>query len=169
LAVPGTAIGFALIVIYLNWPGNLTGFYGTAMILLVAYLARFIPIGVRNGQSGLLQIAPELEEAARVSGSTEFGALMRITIPLMLPMLVYTWLLVFILAIPELSASIILRGFGTQTVATSLLSVWNGNGGLAVACAYGVCIFAVVSALFLLAALVGRRSPAIRKSIFGGG
>jgi iron(III) transport system permease protein len=169
LAVPGTAIGFALIVVYLNWPGNLTGFYGTPAILLVAYLARFIPIGVRNGQTALMQIAPELEEAARVFGSSEAGALMRITIPLMLPVVIYTWLLVFILAIPELSASIILRGFGTQTVSTSLLGVWNGNGGLAVACAYGVCIFVVVPFLFLLAVLVGRRSATVRSSLFGVG
>ncbi|SDX05403.1 ABC transporter permease [Roseicitreum antarcticum] len=167
LAVPGTAIGFALIVVYLNWPGNLTGIYGTPAILLVAYLARFIPIGVRNGQTALLQIAPELEEAARVFGSSEAGALLRITIPLMLPVIIYTWLLVFILAIPELSASIVLRGFGTQTISTSLLGVWNGNGGLAVACAYGVCIFAVVSALFMLAAFAGRRSAAVSNSLFG--
>lgn len=162
LAVPGTAIAFALIVIYLNWPANLTGFYGTPAILLVAYLARFIPIGVRNGQTALLQISPEIEEASRIGGAGEAGTLLRITIPLMLPVVVYTWLLVFILAIPELSASIILRGFNTQTISTSLLAVWNGNGGLAVACAYGVCIFAAVSLLFLLAALVGRRSAAMR-------
>jgi iron(III) transport system permease protein len=162
LAVPGTAIAFALIVIYLNWPGNLTGFYGTPAILLVAYLARFIPIGVRNAQTGLLQISPEIEEAARVFGSSEAGALMRITMPLILPVVAYTWILVFILAIPELSASIILRGFNTQTISTSLLSVWNGNGGLAVACAYGVCIFAGVSLLFVLAAFFGRRSALLR-------
>jgi iron(III) transport system permease protein len=169
LAVPGTAIGFALIVVYLNWPGNLTGIYGTPAILLAAYLARFIPIGVRNGQTALIQIAPELGEAARVFGSTEAGALVRVTLPLMLPVVIYTWLLVFILAIPELSASIILRGFGTQTVSTSLLGVWNGNGGLAVACAYGVCVLAVVSALFVLAVLAGRRSTTLQGSLFGEG
>jgi iron(III) transport system permease protein len=167
LAIPGTAIAFALIVLYLNWPGNLTGLYGTPGILLVAYLARFIPIGVRNGQTGLLQIAPELEESSRVFGSSEAGALFRITLPLIMPVLAYTWILVFILAIPELSASIVLRGFNTQTISTSLLSVWNGNGGLAVACAYGVCIFAGVSLLFLLAALVGRRSPVLKELGFG--
>jgi iron(III) transport system permease protein len=167
LAIPGTAIAFALIVIYLNWPGNLTGFYGTPAILLVAYLARFIPIGVRNAQTGLLQISPELEEAARVFGSSEPGALMRVTVPLILPVVVYAWILVFILATPELSASIILRGFNTQTISTSLLGVWNGNGGLAVACAYGVCVFAGVSLLFLLASLVGRRSAVMRGLGFG--
>ncbi|VVT05101.1 iron ABC transporter permease [Rhizobium sp. EC-SD404] len=167
LAVPGTAIAFALIVIYLNWPGNLTGIYGTPTILLVAYLARFIPIGVRNGQTALLQISPEIEESSRVFGATELQTLLRITLPLITPVVIYTWLLVFILAIPELSASIILRGFSTQTISTSLLSVWNGNGGLAVACAYGVCIFVSVSLLFLIAALVGRRSALMRGFTIG--
>ena len=84
----------------------------------------------------------------------------------MLPAIVYTWLLVFILAVPELSSSIVLRGFNTETVSTSLLRVWNGNGGLALACAYGFSIFVTVSLLFGLAALVSRRSGAARSTGF---
>ncbi|KAA0970171.1 iron ABC transporter permease [Aureimonas fodinaquatilis] len=162
LAIPGTALAFALVVVYLTWPMNMLGFYGTPMILLVAYLARFIPLGVRNSQTTLLQIAPELEEASRVFGASEFKTLLRITVPLMLPAIVYTWLLVFIMAIPELSASVILRGFGTQTLSTALLGIWNGNGGLAVASAFGMTIFAVVGALFGLATFVARRTGAMR-------
>jgi iron(III) transport system permease protein len=158
LAIPGTALAFALVVVHLNWPLNALGFYGTPAILLVAYLARFVPIGVRNSQSGLLQISPELEEAARVFGAGEFKALLVITVPLLLPSIIYTWILVFIMAIPELSASIILRGFGTQTIATSLIGIWSGNGGLAVASAYGISLFAVVGSLFGAAALILRRS-----------
>ena len=158
LAIPGTALAFALVVAYLNWPLNMLGFYGTPMILLVAYLARFVPIGVRNSQSGMLQIALELEEASRVFGAGEFTTLLKVSLPLLLPSIIYTWILVFILAIPELSASIILRGFGTQTISTALLGIWSGNGGLAVASAFGITIFAVVSALFGLAALILRRS-----------
>ncbi|WP_116084897.1 iron ABC transporter permease [Tropicimonas sp. IMCC34011] len=160
LAVPGTALAFALIVIYLSEPFRLLGFYGTPAILLLAYLARFIPLGVRNSQSALLQVSPELEEASRVFGAGELSTLLRITLPLILPAFVYTFLLVFVLAIPELSASIVLRGFDTQTIATSVLSVWNGNGGLAVACAYGISIFVTVSLLFLLALLARRLAAA---------
>ncbi len=165
--MPGTALAFALVVIYLNWPGNLLGVYGTPAILLIAYLARFVPIGVRNSQTTLAQIAPEIEEASRVFGGSELGTLMRITVPLMFATIIYTWILVFILTIPELSASVILRGFSTQTVATSLLSVWNGNGGLAVACAYGICVLLAVSLLFLIAAIFGRRSTLMRDMGFG--
>ncbi len=148
LAVPGTALAFALIVLYLNEPFRSLGLYGTPIILLFAYLARFIPLGVRNSQSALVQVGPELEEASRVFGAGELATLLRITLPLILPAFIYTFLLVFVLAIPELSASIVLRGFNTQTISTSLLSVWNGNGGLAVACAYGISIFVTVSLIF---------------------
>jgi iron(III) transport system permease protein len=156
LAIPGTALAFALIVVYLNWPMNLLGFYGTPAILLIAYLARFIPVGVRNSQSTLVQIAPELEEASRVFGAGELSTVLCIVVPLLLPSIVYSWILVFIMAVPELSASVILRGFGTQTVSTALLGIWSGNGGLAVACALGMLIFAVVGFLFGLATLVAR-------------
>jgi iron(III) transport system permease protein len=162
LAIPGTALAFALIVLHLAWPVSLLGLYGTPFILLVAYLARFVPIGVRNSQSALLQIAPELEEASRVFGGSEAATLLRITAPLILPSVVYTWLLVFILAMPELGSSIILRGFGMQTLSTALLGIWSGNGGLAVASAFGMTIFVVVATVFGVAALVARRSPALR-------
>ncbi len=162
LAIPGTALAFALIVLHLAWPVSLLGLYGTPFILLAAYLARFVPIGVRNSQSALLQIAPELEEASRVFGASEWSTLLRITAPLILPSVIYTWLLVFILAMPELGSSIILRGFGMQTLSTALLGIWSGNGGLAVASAFGMTIFVVVGGVFGLAALVARRSPALR-------
>lgn len=162
LAIPGTALAFALVVLHLAWPISLLGLYGTPFILLAAYLARFVPIGVRNSQSALLQIAPELEEASRVFGASEWSTLLRITAPLILPSVIYTWLLVFILAMPELGSSIILRGFGMQTLSTALLGIWSGNGGLAVASAFGMTIFVVVGGVFGLAALVARRSPALR-------
>lgn len=162
LALPGTALAFALIVIYLNFPGNLLGIYGTPTILLFAYLARFLPLGVRNSQTTLVQIAPELEEASRLAGAGEAGTLLRITVPLLAPAILYTFVLVFILAIPELSASIVLRGFNTETISTSLLAAWNGNGGLAVASAYGIAIFAFVSALLFVATLIGRRAGVAR-------
>lgn len=162
LALPGTALAFALIVIYLNFPGNLLGIYGTPTILLFAYLARFLPLGVRNSQTTLVQIAPELEEASRLAGAGEAGTLLRITVPLLAPAILYTFVLVFILAIPELSASIVLRGFNTETISTSLLAAWNGNGGLAVASVYGIAIFAFVSALLFVATLIGRRAGVAR-------
>ena len=54
-----------------------------------------------------------------------------------------------------------LKGIHTQTLSTVLLDIWNGNGGLAMACALGITMFAAVSGLLLLALLVARRSRGV--------
>ena len=158
LAVPGTALAIALAVVYLNWPLNALGLYGSFGILFVAYLTRFVTFGVRTSQTTLMQLAPELEEASRVCGAGAVTTLVLITAPLMRQSLIYAWILVFILALPELSASVVLKGIHTQTLSTVLLDIWNGNGGLAMACALGITMFATVSALLLVAMAVARRS-----------
>jgi iron(III) transport system permease protein len=162
LAVPGTALAIALIVVYLNWPLNALGFYGSFGILFVAYLARFVTFGVRTSQSTLVQLSPELEEASRVAGAGGFKTMLTITAPIMRQSLIYTWILVFILALPELSASVILKGIHTQTLSTALLDIWNGNGGLAMACAFGMTMFGAVSLGLLAAVLIGRRSALLK-------
>ncbi|MCO5090371.1 iron ABC transporter permease [Bosea sp. (in: a-proteobacteria)] len=158
LAVPGTALGIALIVVYLNPPFNVLGFYGSFGILLVAYLTRFITFGVRTNQSTLVQLPPELEEASRVSGAGPLRTVFLITAPLMRHGLIYAWILVFILALPELSASVILKGLQTQTLSIVLLDIWNGNGGLASASAFGITMFVCVSSLLFIAAAIGKRA-----------
>jgi iron(III) transport system permease protein len=160
LAVPGTALAIALVIIFLNPPLNALGFYGSAGILFVAYIIRFITLGVRSSQAALLQTAPELEEAARVAGAGVLRTVVSITVPVLRHSLLYTWLLVFILTLPELSASVILKGVNTQTVSTVLLDVWNGNGGLASACALGMTIFGATAILLAAASFAGRRSGA---------
>ena len=158
LAVPGTALAIALIVVYLNPPLNVLGLYGSVGILLVAYLTRFVPFGTRASQSALMQLAPELEEASRISGAGALKTVLVITAPLVRHALVYGWILVFILALPELSASVILKGLDTQTLSTVLLDVWNGNGGLAAASAFGIAIFVCVGTLLLVARRIGKRA-----------
>lgn len=158
LAIPGTALGIALIVVYLNPPLNALGFYGSFGILFVAYLARFTSFGVRQSQSTLLQLPPELEEASRIAGAGGLKTVLAITAPLMRYGLLYAWLLVFILALPELSASVILKGIETQTLSVVLLDIWNGNGGLATASALGISMFVGVGALLLAASIMGRRA-----------
>lgn len=157
LAVPGTALALALVVVYLNPPFNALGFYGSFGILFVAYLTRYVTFGVRLNQSTLLQLPPELEEASRISGAGPLKTVAVVTAPLMRHALLYAWILVFILAVPELSASIILKGLDTQTLSTVLLDIWAGNGGPVTASALGITIFAGVTVLLVTASLIGRR------------
>lgn len=158
LAVPGTALAIALAVIYLNPPLNMLGLYGSFGILFVAYVTRFVTFGVRTSQSALIQLSPEFEEASRVAGANGLTTVAFITLPMMRQTFIYTWLLVFVLALPELSASIILKGIHTQTLSTVLLDIWNGNGGLAQACAFGMTMFVSVAAILGVAAALSRKA-----------
>ena len=59
--------------------------YGTLWILLIAFVTRYIPYGIRYTHSGLLQLHKELEEASYVSGASWFDSMRRIIVPLMTP------------------------------------------------------------------------------------
>jgi iron(III) transport system permease protein len=158
LGIAGTALAVGLIIMHLSTPFKSLALYGTLSILLLAYVSRLIAFGVRNSQSALIQINTELEEAARVHGASPLSAAMFVVLPLVKGALVYTWVLVFILAYPEISASVILRGLNTDVVSTALLDVWDGDGGLPVACALGVTILIIVGTPMLLLQALGGRS-----------
>src|SRR5262249_59843029 len=60
LTIPGLVLGVALLVVYLRVP---IGIYGTLWILLIAYMTRYLPYGMRYSSTSMFQIARELEES----------------------------------------------------------------------------------------------------------
>ncbi len=83
LLFPGIVMGLAIMRFYLIVPIPI---YGTLWILLVAFITRYIPYGIRYTHSGLLQLHRELEEAAYTSGASWSNAMRRITLPLLTPL-----------------------------------------------------------------------------------
>jgi iron(III) transport system permease protein len=158
LGVAGTAFAVGVIVLYLDTPVAALGLYGTLWILLIAYIGRYIPYGVRTAQVSLLQVSRELEEAARVAGGSQLRTLWDITLPLVRSGVLYAWILGFLQAFPEVSASAMLRGPNMDVASTALLAVYGQQYGLPTACALAVVIFVVVMALLWLAQQVGGRS-----------
>lgn len=158
LGIAGTALAAGLVIVYLHQPLSGLGFYATLWILLVAYVTRFIPFGVRYSQTALLQISTDLEEAARLSGANWFQTVWHILLPLIRRGVLYAWIVVFLSAFPEISASILLRNIGTDVVATAILDMWDGTGGLPAASALSVFVFLVLTVLILLAQRVSGRS-----------
>jgi iron(III) transport system permease protein len=116
--------------------------YGTMWILLVAYVARFVPLATRSANSTLRQIDPSLEEAARIAGASRLATLSRILLPLARPGLAVAFLLVFIPALSELSATILLYSSGTETIAVALFRL-NDLGQIEVVAALAVFTIAV--------------------------
>ena len=94
--------------------------YGTLWILLVAYVARFIPFATRSANATLRQIDPSLEEAARITGATWLHDHPARSGPAPRPGLLVAFLLVFIPAFGELSATILLYTGGTETIAVAI-------------------------------------------------
>ena len=112
-AVPHTVIAIAMILAWARPPVSL---YGTLWIILVAYLAVYLPFAVRTTNSTLQQVHDSLEEAAKASGARLFPRLRDIILPLARPGMIAGWILVFMPALRELTVSILLYAYHTETI-----------------------------------------------------
>jgi iron(III) transport system permease protein len=139
LGLPGTVMAVGVLLAFIRPPFAI---YGTMWILLVAYVARFVPLATRSANSTLRQIDPSLEEAARIAGASRLATLSRILLPLARPGLAVAFLLVFIPALSELSATILLYSSGTETIAVALFRL-NDLGQIEVVAALAVFTIAV--------------------------
>lgn len=145
LGLPGTVMAVAVILAFIRWPFMI---YGTVWIMLVAYVARFVPLAVRSANATLRQIDPSLEEAARITGATWGQTITRILLPLSRSGLIVAFLLVFIPALGELSATILLYSSGLETIAVAIFRL-NDLGQLEVVAALAVFTTVVILAVSL--------------------
>ena len=122
LGLPGIVVEVALIQFWLAMPIAL---YGTLAILLLAYVGRYIPLGVRAANASLRQVDPSLEESAQILGASWVTTLREITLPLIRPGLFAGWLLVFVPVIQELSASILLFSSSSITLAVAIYNLYE--------------------------------------------
>jgi iron(III) transport system permease protein len=143
LVVPGLVLAVSLLFVYLRSP---VGIYGTLWILLIAYVTRFMPHGVRFASAAMRQLSGELEDAARASGASWWQTFRRVVLPLIAPVLAAGWILVFILSMRELSSSILLYSPGTEVVPVRIWQQYQ-EGQFAAPAAVGVVLVAVLGAL----------------------
>jgi iron(III) transport system permease protein len=151
LIFPGVVMGVALIWVYLTLPIPI---YGTIWILLIAYVTRYLPYGMRASSAALLQIHRELEEAAETSGASWWRTFVAIILPLLRPGLLAGWIYVVIVSIRELSSSIFLWGPGSEVLSVYIFDLWN-TGHPQELSALGLML---VAGLFLLATVSRRLS-----------
>jgi iron(III) transport system permease protein len=122
LGLPGIVMAVALIQFWLAAAPIL---YGTLAILLLAYVGRYIPLGVRSANASLRQVDPSLEESAQILGASWTTTMREITLPLIRPGLFAGWLLVFVPVIQELSASILLFSSSSITLAVAVFNLYE--------------------------------------------
>jgi len=146
LGLPGTVMAVGVLLAFIRPPFAI---YGTIWILLVAYVARFVPLATRSANATLRQIDPSLEEAGRITGASWLRTMRLILLPLGRPGLIVAFLLVFIPALSELSATILLYTAGTETIAVAIFRL-NDLGRLEVVAALAVFTIAVILVVSLL-------------------
>ncbi len=122
VAIPGAVIAIAMMWAYIREPFNL---YHTIWIILLAYITRFLPFGVKAVSNAITQIHEELERAAAVSGANWFVVFWRVLVPLAMPGIVAGWIILFVSMMRELSASIMLFSSNNEVIGTILIQLYD--------------------------------------------
>ena len=116
-ALPGIVVALALVLVGARaWPA----LYQTLAMLVLAYVVLFLPQAIGATRAALLRIDPHVEEAARSLGRTPLAVLRTITAPLARSGVVAGALLVFLTAVKELPATLLLAPIGFETLATEI-------------------------------------------------
>ncbi|MGH7794639.1 MAG: ABC transporter permease [Candidatus Binatia bacterium] len=127
LVFPGIVMGIAILKMYLMLPIPV---YGTIWILVLAFIARYVPYGIRFSHSALLSLHKELEEGAMASGASWFQMVRHVVVPLIMPALLAGWIYIFLITFRELSIALLLYSPGSQVVAVTIWELWdNGHVG----------------------------------------
>jgi iron(III) transport system permease protein len=153
-AIPGTVIGVSYIMAFNFPPIELTG---TSIILIIVFVFRNMPVGVRGGIAAMSQLDSSLDEASVTLGANSFTTLRRVIIPLMGPAIMAALTYSFVRAITSVSAVIFLVS-AKHNMATSFIVGRVENGEFGIAIAYSaVLIITMLVAILLLQLLIGNR------------
>jgi iron(III) transport system permease protein len=159
LLLPGIVLGVAMMDVALRSPISL---YSTLTIVVIAFMVRYMPYGMRYTFTGVMQIHKELEESAGVSGASSITTLLRIVVPLLWPAILSGWLFVFLNSARELSIALILAGPDTKTIAVAVYDQAS-NGQFSEVAALGLLWTALMSIFAMAFFIVARR----RNGAFG--
>lgn len=127
-AVPGTVLAIGLLTPFVWIDTAVAKIFGSSGLFLMgsmaalvcAYAIRFLAISTGALEAGLARIPPSLEQASRLLGESSTGTLRRVHLPLLRPALAASALLVFVDAMKELPATLLLRPMNFDTLATWL-------------------------------------------------
>lgn len=147
IAIPGIVFGVGLFFAYTHPPLVI---YGTLAIMFIAFLTTELPIGFQQFQAAFRGIHIELEEASRILGASRLRALKDVIAPLIVTAVVSTWCFIFIAAIRELSAAVLLYTANTKVLSVVIYDL-NENGELGSIAVLGLLLLVVTFAIIALA------------------
>ena len=159
-AIPGTVLGVSYILAFNVPPVELTG---TGLIIVLCFMFRNLPVGVRAGTAAFKQLDKSLDEASLMLRASTAQTLFRVVLPLLKPALVAALVYSFVRAMTTVSAVIFLVTAENE-LATTYIIGRVGNGDYGVALAYCTVLIILMSlAIALIQFLVGERKLGRRK------
>jgi iron(III) transport system permease protein len=155
LAVPSTVVGVGLIALF-NRPGLVVDLYGTNAMLVVAGIARFLPLAALSMGSAIHSIPRSHEEAAATAGAGWLRTIAGVVVPQLARAAAATWVIVFVLAFGELGASILVVPPGGDTLPIRIYTLIANALPAQVAALALLQVIATLAPLLFLAALFRR-------------
>ena len=161
-SIPGILLGMSVLWLILASP-LLSFLYGSLASLVLIMIVAQMPIGVHMMKTSIRQIAVELEQSSRVCGAGPTRTFFSIVLPLIRPMLVSIFVIVFISALRDISTIIFLAGAGSQTLSLLMMQLATSSN-LEASAVIGVITTAIVVAVALLARSFGLQVTVQRPS-----
>jgi iron(III) transport system permease protein len=161
-AVPSTIVGVGLIGLW-NRPGLMGTLYGTEVMFILGYLARFVPVATLAIAAVTRYVPLSHEEAAAVGGAGWFQTMTRIVVPQIRLGLVTAWVLTFVLAFGELGVSIVVAPPGEATLPIRIYTIIANAPPSHVAALALLQTAVILSPLAMLGLAASRASTAARR------
>jgi iron(III) transport system permease protein len=156
-AVPSTIVGVGLIGLW-NRPGVIGEVYGTDVMFVLGYLARFVPLAALAIAAITRSVPVSHEEAAAVSGAGWFRTMTRIVLPQIRLGLVTSWIIVFVLAFGELGVSVLIAPPGEATLPIRIYTIIANTAPSHVAALALLQVTVILTPLVILAAMSVREA-----------
>lgn len=156
-AFPGAALALGLLWTYVYIPLPI---YGTIWILMIGYITRFLPYGLRTMTSTIVQIHDELEDASKACGAGFINTFRRVLIPLMMPGFIAGWILVATIFLREFSTSVFLYSPGAEPLGPLLYNFYT-DGYFGPMCSLAMIVSLISTVLILAAKRVGKVSSSV--------
>ena len=137
MATPGIVLGIAAI---LTWAGSRFMVYGTPWLIIMTYIAMFIPIALKNMTVIVQNQDINLDHAARISGASPIRSFKDISLPTLTPGIQAAMLLSFIIALREIPISLLLFAPGNETIGVLMFTARDDFGGAEMVAAISIIV-----------------------------
>lgn len=147
LIVPSSAL---VVGVIWGWIRPPLALYGTIWLIVICMIARFLPLSTRNVSDGLQQVNVSLEEASAVCGGFWLTTFFKVTLPLMKPVLLGSFLLIFLSSVRDLLIPIFLGGASARTITlpVAAFTFW-GHAEIGTATALSILLVVLTLIIYL--------------------